>query len=85
MVLHHALVHIAHEIFQLSILAYKWAGMHAHVDPLLAGVRGGGNDFRVETHIPQVLAQGIHRLLDIGGAEPLVDKPRPGLPPNLLR
>ena len=84
MVLHHALVHIAHEIFQLSIPAHKRAGMHAHVDPLLAGVRGG-NDFRVETHIPQVLAQGIHRLLDIGGAEPLVDKPRPGLPPNLLR
>ena len=35
MVLHHALMHIAHEIFQLSILAHKWAGMHAHVDRFL--------------------------------------------------
>ena len=85
MVLHHALMHIAHEIFQLPILAYKWAGMHAHVDSLLVGVRGGGNDLRVEAHIPQVLTQGIHRLLDIGRTEPFVDKPRAGLPPNLLR
>ena len=85
MMLHHALVHIAHEIFQLPIPAHKRAGMHAHINPLLVGVCGGGNDLWVETHIPQVLAQRIYCFLDIGRTEPLVDKLRSGLLSNLLR